>query len=454
MRALALWAVLFVAYAATLGVNAVGRSDYGGDEPRYLLVAESIVSDHDIDLTDEFATRAYAGFHRGPLPPQGQVVLGRSMEPQGIGFALLIAPAYALGGANGVELFLAAITALGFALAAAVAQRMAPEPWASGAALLVGLSPLALAHATAVYPETAAAAALTGAALCALRVRERPAFGSAVVGAALLAALPWLGPKYLLPAAPIAVVLVRWTARRGRRTAALAAAEIMVASIVVYATINDRLFGGLTPYAASSSGRSPTGADSLWEHLERLPRLAGLWIDRDVGLLRWAPVLALSLYAAWLLWRSRRAHLARLVEARADAEAAAGLSLAVWAAVLVVAAFAAPSLGGEWFAGRQVVAGLPLAAALCAWGLRHAPRVGAVLGGLTLLGSVWLVLAFAFGDAAGWADHGTDAPLGPAVDVLPRSGSVWFAVVASVLAAVAVAVVAREWWRERRLAAA
>jgi hypothetical protein len=454
MRALGLWAVLFAAYAATLGINAVGRNDYGGDEPRYLLVAESIVSDRDIDLTDEFEQRAYAAFHRGALAPQGQVILGRSIEPQGIGFALLIAPAYAVGGANGVQLFLAAITALGFVLAAAVARRMVPEPWASGAAPLVGLSPLALAHATAVYPEAAAGTALAGAALCALRLRERPAFGSAVAGAALLAGLPWLGPKYLLPAAPIAVVLVRWTARRGRRTAALAAAEIMVASIVVYVTINDRLFGGLTPYAASASGRSPTGADSLSEHLERLPRLAGLWIDRDVGLLRWAPVLALSAFAAWLLWRSRRAHLARLVEARADAEAAAGLALAVWVAVLLVAALAAPSIGGEWFAGRQVVAGLPLAAALCAWGLRHAPRTGAVLGVIGLLASAWLLAAFAVGDAAGWADRGTDAPLGPAVAVLPRSGSVWFGVVASVLAAALAAVVAREWWRERRLAAA
>ena len=260
------------------------------------------------------------------------MVLGRSVEPQGIGFPLLIAPAYALGGANAVEAFLAAIAALGFVLAAAVGRRMVPEPWASGAALLVGLSPLALAHATTVYPEAVAGTALAGAALCALRVRERPALGSALVGATLLAVLPWLGPKYLLPAAPIAIVLVRWTARRGRRTAALAAAEVMVASIVVYATINDRLFGGLTPYAASASGASPTGADSLAEHLERLPRLAALWIDRDVGLLRWAPVLALSVFAAWLLWRSRRAHVARLVEERADIEAAAELALWVWGA--------------------------------------------------------------------------------------------------------------------------
>ena len=244
MRVLAVWAVLFAAYAATLGIDTVGGKDYAGDEPRHLLTAESIVSDFDIDLADEFDTRAYAGFHPATLRPEGSVVLGRRLEPQGFGFALLISPAYALGGPQGVELFLAAVAALGFALGALVARRIVPEPWASGAALLVGLSPPALAHATTVYPDLMAGAMLAGAVLAALRVRERPDLLSAVVGATLLALLPWLGPKFLLPAAPVAIALVRWTARRGRRTAALAAAEIMVASLVVYATINDRLYGG------------------------------------------------------------------------------------------------------------------------------------------------------------------------------------------------------------------
>jgi hypothetical protein len=209
VRALVVWAVLFAAYAATLGVAARGSEDYTADEPRYLLAAESIVSDFDIDLTDEFASRAYSSFHHGTLRPQGRVVLGRRLEPQGVGFAALIAPAYWAGGAKGVELFLAAIAALGFVLGARVAQRIVPEPWASGAALLVGLSPPALAQSTTVYPELVAGAMLAGGVLCALRVRERPDLASAVVGAVLIALLPWLGPKYLLPATPVAVALVR-----------------------------------------------------------------------------------------------------------------------------------------------------------------------------------------------------------------------------------------------------
>ena len=420
MRVLAVWAVLFAVYAATLGVDALGSSDYAGDEPRHLLAAESIVSDFDIDLSDEFASRAYAEFHPGGLRPEGAIVLGRLLEPQGFGFALLIAPAYAIGGPQGVELFLAALAALAFALGVLLARRIVPEPWASTGALLVGLSPPALAHATSVYPDLAAGAMLAGATLAALRVRERPDLSSALIGAALLALLPWLGPKFLLPAAPVAVALVRWTAHRGRRTAALAAGEIIVASLVVYATINDRLYGGLVPSAVAASGEPATGAESVGDYLGRLPRLAALWIDRDVGLLRWAPVLALSVVAVWLLWRSRRMRLARVAAERGDAEVAASLMLLVCAGVVLVAVFAAPTLDGDWFPARHLIAAFPIASALVAWGLRHAPRTGAVLGALTLLCSAWLLIALAAGDADGWVRPGVDAPYGPAVELLPR----------------------------------
>ena len=76
MRVLAVWAVLFAAYAATLGVDAVGSEDFAGDEPRHLLTAESIVSDFDIDLGDEFATRAYAEFHPASCGRRGRSCSG------------------------------------------------------------------------------------------------------------------------------------------------------------------------------------------------------------------------------------------------------------------------------------------------------------------------------------------------------------------------------------------
>ncbi|MBA3329044.1 MAG: hypothetical protein H0T43_12155, partial [Solirubrobacterales bacterium] len=126
-RAAALWVVLFAAYAATLGLPAFGTSQYGGDEPHHLLTAKSIVSDADVDLRDEYAARAYREFYPYVLERHGRLTNGQANEPHGVGLPLLIAPAYALGGAVAVQLLMAAIAALAFVLAAALARRIAPE---------------------------------------------------------------------------------------------------------------------------------------------------------------------------------------------------------------------------------------------------------------------------------------------------------------------------------------
>ena len=62
-RTFALWLLLFGVYAATLGLDAFGASDYAGDEPHYLLAAESLVDDRNVDVRDEYAARAYDDFY-------------------------------------------------------------------------------------------------------------------------------------------------------------------------------------------------------------------------------------------------------------------------------------------------------------------------------------------------------------------------------------------------------
>jgi len=122
-RAVGLWLVLFAAYAATLGMPAFADTQFGGDEPHYLLAAESIVSDGDVDLRDEYATRAYRDWYPYALERHGRLTEGRANEPHGVGFALLIAPAYALGGPLAVQLLMAAIAALALVLGVARARR-------------------------------------------------------------------------------------------------------------------------------------------------------------------------------------------------------------------------------------------------------------------------------------------------------------------------------------------
>src|SRR6478672_5310296 len=349
MRLAGLWIVLVAAYAAMLAIPERPGLDYAGAEPHHLLAAESLVVDHDLDLRNQYRDRAYADWYPGRLRTDGRVVNGRLVEPHGVGFALLIAPAYDAGGPRAVEALMAALLALAFVLAAALARRMVPEPWATAGAALVGLSPPALAASTTVTPGVPAAVLLSGAALCALAVRERPRLRYVFGGALLLAGLPWLGWTFVAPGVVIAWALVTWTLRERRRLAALVAGEALAASLVFYAMINDRLYGGLTPRAAGLTGlpELPFG------YIERLPRLAGLWLDRDAGLLRWVPLLALVFFSAWLLYSSRRDQLARVAIARREAEACAGLLLAVVGAqLLVVALFSTGGLRGG-FPGVQ-----------------------------------------------------------------------------------------------------
>jgi len=444
-RALALGLVLFAAYAATIGLPAFGTSQFGGDEPHYLLTAESIVSDHDIDLRDEYATLAYRDWYPYVLERHGRLTNGQANEPTGAGFALLIAPAYAVGGPLAVQLLLAALAALAFVLAAALARRVVPEPWASGAALACGLSPPALAYATTVTPELTAGALLAAAAVLALKVRELPRLRWVAGAAIALGGLPWLGLQFTVAGLVVALAMLRWLRRRARGFALLVEVEVILVSLVMFVVINDQLFGGFTPAAAAVPGDrlDALGAADL---LGRAPRLAGLWLDRDYGVLRWTPLLALAFYGLWLLWRSRRDHIARILPERGLVEVAATLCALVCAAQVLVATFVAPTMFGFFFPGRYLVAALPMAVALVAWGMRQAPRTAAALVAVTLVTSVWWYADLRLGDG-GVAGAGSRAPLGPLGGALPLFGtsSAGATIAVGVSAAAVLALVALEW---------
>jgi hypothetical protein len=418
-RAVLLWFVIFVAYAATAGLPAAPGRGLSEPEAQTLLVAQSIVDDGDLDLRDEYGGREWRSFYNGDLAPRAGPRNGRLLDPIGIAFPLLIAPAFALGGVTAVQLFLAALAAIGFVIAAALARRVVPEPWATGAALLAALSPLALVNATTIAPDAVAGSVLAGAVLLALRIRERPRLVLAFWCATLVAALPWLGTKFGAPAIVVALAAARWLRRRQRGLAGLVALEVVTFSVVLYITVNDRLYGGPFP-AALLSNPGATGTSGLGAHLARAPRLLGLWIDRDVGVLRWAPFGALAFVAIWLLVRSRRERLALALSEQVDVEVTAAFYVVVCGATVAFAAFLAPTIAGPWFAGHELTCVLPVGAALAAWGLRRVPRAGRALAVVTLVASLWVLVAARVDHGAGVAPPRGPLPWGGVERVLPK----------------------------------
>ena len=310
-----------------------------------------------------------------------------------------------------------------------------PDPWATASAAVAGLSAPVLGWSTAIASEPVAAAALAGAALYTLRVRDEPTFRRATTAALLIALLPWLSFKYVPVAVVLAAVLARWLRRRQRGLTAFAALEVVLVPAVVLITVNERLYGGLTPYAAV--GGDPTGADSLAEYLERSDRLVTLWLDPAWGLLVWAPFGALAFYALELLVRTLRERIGVALPGVVDIQVTAAFLVALCAAQTAVAAFLAPAFDEHAaFPGRELLPAVPVAAALAAWGLRHAPRIGSALAALTVVAGGWLL-------AGGYAG---DASLAPPEGPLPWGGA---EVAVTVVATAAVVfLLAREALRE------
>jgi len=133
-----------------------------------------------------------------------------------------------------------------------------------------------------------------------------------------------------------------------------------------------------------------------------------------------APFAAMSFVALWLLVRSRRERLALAISEQVDVEVTASFYVLICAATVAFATFLAPTIGGAWFPGHELVCVLAPGAALAAWGLRRFPRTGRVLAVLTIVVGVWVVAVGRFDGGTGLAPPHGPLPWTGVERVLPR----------------------------------
>jgi hypothetical protein len=361
-----------------------------GDEPFYLLTTVSLIEDGDLDLANQYASEAYRAFLGDSVPLWTQSVPtpdGRLLSPHNPGLPLLVVPAYLWDGVDGVKRFLSVLGALTIGCAYVLARRTTTAPVALLAALLVGVSAPIFVYATQVYPEVPAALCVV---LLVMLIRSQSRYALRGVAAALLlGALLWLGVKY----APLAacfgfLVCIRLN---------IAGRVVLVATLLPlgghYAAFHWQTYGDLTPYAVNLTYAGSTTPELLARHLElgeRVYRLFGLWVDREFGLVRWAPILLLALPGAWL-------------SARQAGHLAAPLLAAVAVQVLV-AMFLSITMRGWWFPGRMLIVVLPLLVPLVACAVIRVQRrlatsaLTIALAGGTLSATIGLWLSASSGD--------------------------------------------------------
>jgi len=364
----------------------------GGDEPHYLVLAQSLWRDHDLKIENNHARGDTLEYFRLPLPPH-YLERGRDGEIYSIhpvGLAIVAAPIYAAGGYYGVVAFLvccAAGAAAGLWLAAlrltgsATAATLA---WVGAAAT----APFVFNSIT-IYPEIPAAACAMAAYLLATRRRglgQRP--GLAAACGTLLALLPWLSSKYaLMMAALAALALGRlWLPMTAEDIASedtsgtvtvvpfaqrirvsLALGLPMVVSVALWMAFFNWIWGSPFPSVVYGTQRPVR-----WEYFVKGG--PGLLFDQEYGIVPAAPIFAASLVGLIaMLWsdpRSRRV--------------AAEIVLIFAALLIPVGAFHLWS-GGSGAIGRPVVAGILLLGLPIAW-LAHRTAASAVAAAsLTLL---------------------------------------------------------------------
>ncbi|HEY3122378.1 MAG TPA: hypothetical protein VGL15_17260 [Vicinamibacteria bacterium] len=384
------WAASLLAVWAAIPSHRWNGDSLGGDEPKYLRMAESLYHDLDVDMAGEASgpltaaglarnvrylgrstVSALASVAQAPAVPAGHqwnlgnwTLAGRNggrYYLQSPGLPALLLPAVALQHAlwpdRTAPLFAIATLGALWSIAFYQTARLAAE--VSGSRLLgllaggaIALSPPVLIGGYHFYPEAAAAAAVPWLFRYVRLEGPQPGRVRAAALGLTTGGLIWLHPKFLPIALTLgALLLIRLRHHRSRLILAAGSGLVPVLALLLF----DRQVTGLLrpdAFYRRYGDEMYTGPEVLLSSSMPTGLVNGLFAARD-GALVMAPVLAAGLIALPLLWRRDSGTAIRL--------AAVFASLWVPAAVHSGGAAGPP---GRLLAPVAVLLAVPLAAGL------------------------------------------------------------------------------------------
>jgi hypothetical protein len=292
-----------------------------GDEPHYLVIAQSLLLDRDLQVANNYERADYAPYYGGSLRPHFSMpgIGGAQYSVHAPGLPAFVAPAFALGGYRGVVFWIAACAAFGTFLVWRAGYLLTRDPGAAwfGWAATALTTPIAL-HGTLVYPDPIAGVILAAGAL-ALVAANRPRPDSASIAdrsaeswpparSALLGltigSLPWLHTRLVVAAAVLAALiglhlglgLPSSRSRRRHMIAFLAPLLLLMGAWLAFFRVAYGTFNPAAPYG-DQSPLEPRGI---------LNGLLGLLFDQEFGLVANAPVHLLSLIGLGTIVRGSR----------------------------------------------------------------------------------------------------------------------------------------------------
>jgi hypothetical protein len=337
----------------------------GGDEPHYLMIAESLLRDGDLKIENNHLRGDYRDFVDVPLKPD-YLRRGTNGEIYSIhapGLPAVVAPVFALFGYPGVLVFLALVSAAATGVAWSTVWRItgdAAAGWFGWAT--VALSLPYLFQSFTAYPDGLGGALVMFGVFIAI-LGSGGSTRLLIAASAALALLPWLHTRFALTACALAVVIAarQWDAPdRLRRLVAFA--TIPLVGAVAWFGFFYVIYGTPNP-AAPYNGNTQSG-------LGNIPRgVTGLLFDQQFGLLANAPVYACAVAGFLPLGRRHPRIAAELAFVIVPYTLAAAAFYMWWGGFSAPARFISSILlplsipAGAWFATRGT------AAKICAIGV-------------------------------------------------------------------------------------
>lgn len=359
---------VFLATAAVAGIAAdrlTGTVLFpSGDEPHYLVIAQSLWRDGDLKIENNHQRGDYREYFRDDLEPH-YLTRGADQEIYSIhpiGISVLLAPIYALGGykASVWTFIIMASAAAALAWRWTVATLNAPGA-ATFAWAAIAFSAPFLFNTFTIYPEIAAGLAVIFALTQTVKTNtERSGLLSWVAVGLAIAALPWLSTKYAPMSAALVLVVMFRLGKKGAATLvrdakAWTIVTIYAVSLVAWLAFFYAIWGTPLPMA-------PYGSLTQTTPRNLLSGGPGLLFDQEYGLLAYAPIYVLAATGLVQMWRTSKELRRQAIE----------ITVVFAALLATVGAF------GIWWGGtsspaRPIASGLLLLMLPIAMAFRSAP---------------------------------------------------------------------------------
>lgn len=318
----------------------------GGDEPHYLAATQSLLTDADLKVENNYARGDYLQYFPGRLEPHflKRSTSGEIYSIHAPGLSVIVLPAFAVAGYGGAVFVMMLCAALTAAIAWRLAWRISGAIGAWAGVLGTVLTAPYFFHTFTIYPEVIGSLCVMGAVWLLMELDEGRAVTTRtllIVGV-LLATLPWLHSRFAVLSALLGAFIV---ARLLKGPDPLKHAG---AFLVVPVLAAAGWFAFFWAIWGSPSPTSPYGADTSTSAAYIARGVVGLLLDQQFGILVTAPVYLVA--AGGLVALARRQP-----------------RLAIELSVLTLAYAAAVASYAMWWAGsaapaRFLVAILPLAA--------------------------------------------------------------------------------------------